>query len=269
MHSRVSFHRSLHNFRPNKLNSLLLLFSDLGPRFLIGNSVSCIAPCDNPPLAILAIFKARYMSDCSSCTWPPCLAIVADMLKTYKEISCCIYILDSAITSTIYASVAFSNMVISCLDHSRGFFWRNPSARIPVRATSWCSISWTVRIHALVQHGGFALWAAMDWSGSSLRTPAVCYIINWRLCYILSHAASWCCCFRCYGQFLTVRPGSCFRWLHLQCHGELSGVCIVSGSQQVAYWKKRPSFCLIQFHPHLAEAFVEPWFAAEEVKRWW
>jgi hypothetical protein len=31
----------------------------------------------------LAIFKARRMSDCSSYNRPPCLAIVADMLKTY------------------------------------------------------------------------------------------------------------------------------------------------------------------------------------------
>jgi len=43
-----------------------------------------IAARENRPLAIFAIFKARHMSDCSSCTRPPCLAIVAEMLKTYK-----------------------------------------------------------------------------------------------------------------------------------------------------------------------------------------
>jgi hypothetical protein len=37
-------------------------------------------------LVILAILKARRMSDCFSCTRPPCLAIVADMLKTYKTL---------------------------------------------------------------------------------------------------------------------------------------------------------------------------------------
>jgi len=61
---------------------------------LIRNCVSPIVARENPPLAILFIFKARRMSDCSSCTRPPCLAIVADMLKTYPEISCCIYISD-------------------------------------------------------------------------------------------------------------------------------------------------------------------------------
>jgi hypothetical protein len=38
------------------------------------------------PLAIFAIFKARHMSDCSSCTRPPCLTIVADILETYRKL---------------------------------------------------------------------------------------------------------------------------------------------------------------------------------------
>jgi len=52
--------------------------------FLISCCVSSIAACENPPFAILPIFKARCISECSSCTRPPCLAIVADMLNTYK-----------------------------------------------------------------------------------------------------------------------------------------------------------------------------------------
>jgi len=85
-HCRVSFNRSLHHFVPRKLNTPLLLFSDLGAWFLNEVFVSSIAPCEKPCLAILAIFNARRMSDCSSCTRPPCLAIVADMLKTYKTL---------------------------------------------------------------------------------------------------------------------------------------------------------------------------------------
>jgi len=54
--------------------------------FLIKYYVSTTAVRENPPLAILAMFKARCMSDCSSCTRPPCLAIVADMLNTYKKL---------------------------------------------------------------------------------------------------------------------------------------------------------------------------------------
>jgi hypothetical protein len=37
-------------------------------------------------LAIFAIFRAGRISDCSSCTRSSCLAIVADMLKTYKKL---------------------------------------------------------------------------------------------------------------------------------------------------------------------------------------
>jgi hypothetical protein len=36
-------------------------------------------------LAIFAGFNERGMVDCSSCTRPPHLAIVADVLKTYKK----------------------------------------------------------------------------------------------------------------------------------------------------------------------------------------
>jgi len=57
-----------------------------GQGFLISCCVFSIAACENPPLAILAIFKARHMSDYSSCTRHPCLAIVADMLKTSKKV---------------------------------------------------------------------------------------------------------------------------------------------------------------------------------------
>ena len=51
---------------------------------LMGCWVSSIAASKYPPFAMVAIFKVRCMSDCSSCTQPSCLAIVADMLKTYK-----------------------------------------------------------------------------------------------------------------------------------------------------------------------------------------
>jgi len=54
--------------------------------YLIRYCVSSSATRQHPPLAILAIFNAKHMSDCSSCTWPPCLTTVADMLKTFKKL---------------------------------------------------------------------------------------------------------------------------------------------------------------------------------------
>jgi len=75
---------------------LFLCPGDSTPRFfssstlawgiLIRYCVSSIVACKNLPLAIFAIFKARHMLDCSSCTRPTCLAIVADMLTTYKKL---------------------------------------------------------------------------------------------------------------------------------------------------------------------------------------
>jgi len=48
--------------------------------------VFSIVTCKNPPLYILAIFEARHMLDCSSCTRHPCLVIVAGRLKTYPKL---------------------------------------------------------------------------------------------------------------------------------------------------------------------------------------
>ena len=80
----------------------------------------------------------------------------------------------SAITSTIYTSVASSNVVEAWLVHSRGFISLNLSAKILELTTSSCSIMWTVQRNALVDHRGFRLRVAINWSRSSQRTPAVC-----------------------------------------------------------------------------------------------
>jgi len=67
-HCWVSFHRSFHLFMPRDPNSSLLHFSDFGTKS--SNQLLSLLHCSvpNPPLAILAIFKARRMSDCSGCT---------------------------------------------------------------------------------------------------------------------------------------------------------------------------------------------------------
>jgi len=85
-HRWVSFNRTMHLFTPRKLNFLLLPCPVFGMRFLTSCFVSSIVARENPPLAILAIFKARCILHCSSCTWHPCLALVADMIKTYKKL---------------------------------------------------------------------------------------------------------------------------------------------------------------------------------------
>jgi len=51
--------------------------------FLMRHCISFIAAPEKPSWAMFTTFKARRMSDSSNCTRPPCLATVADMLKTY------------------------------------------------------------------------------------------------------------------------------------------------------------------------------------------
>jgi len=53
---------------------------------LIMCCICCSAAPKNPPLVILPRFIARHMSDCSSCTWSPCPAIVGDMLETNRTL---------------------------------------------------------------------------------------------------------------------------------------------------------------------------------------
>jgi len=87
--------------------------------------------------------------------------------------------MNSAVTSTIYASVASSKVIKACLANSQGRISGNSSAKIPELTPSWCSISRPVRTNAFVDHGGFPLWAVMNLLRSSLRTPAVGYTVNW------------------------------------------------------------------------------------------
>jgi len=69
-------------------NSKLRFFSSwtLARGFLMWHCFSSTAVHKNLPLGILAMSQARRRSDCSSCTRPPCLAIVAAMLNSYKKL---------------------------------------------------------------------------------------------------------------------------------------------------------------------------------------
>jgi len=86
-HRRVSCYRSLHQFMPQELNSRFLSSRTSVRGFMIRYFASSIAAHKNASLAILGIFNARRMSDCASCTQPPCLATVAAILKTYKKLA--------------------------------------------------------------------------------------------------------------------------------------------------------------------------------------
>jgi hypothetical protein len=86
MHCRVSFYHSFHLpvWRNSAHHRITCWTSAQG--FLRSYCAISIAVHKNPPLVILVIFRAKRMSDCSSFTRRPCLAIVADMFKTYVKL---------------------------------------------------------------------------------------------------------------------------------------------------------------------------------------
>jgi len=82
----VSIYHTFTSLCPANTTPQFFSFRTSAGGFLICCSISSIPAPKNPPLPIVAIFKVRCMSECSSCTWHPCLTIVADMLKTYKKL---------------------------------------------------------------------------------------------------------------------------------------------------------------------------------------
>jgi hypothetical protein len=81
-HSQVFVYLRLHLLLRIKLHTTLHLFSVLSARCLDHIIHSFYCEAQNLCVAIFAIFKARCMSDCSSWTWPPCLAILTDIMRT-------------------------------------------------------------------------------------------------------------------------------------------------------------------------------------------
>jgi len=117
-------------------------------------------------------------------------------VENLQDISCCFEQRNSAVTSTIYRSIASFKVIKACFVHSLGGFSANSSAKAPELTTSWCLISRTVRRNAIVDHGSVLLRAAIITLRSFLRTPAVRCTVNWPLCasiWIYPHPTA--CCF--------------------------------------------------------------------------
>jgi hypothetical protein len=180
------------------------------------------------------------MLNCSSCTRPPRLAIVADMLETYKTF------------------VAASNNEIRLLPLPYmlplpPLSWLQPvsSTRgdayhdiLPQESYCW--------LHHNVQFRG--LWRQMTVStmaGSHYRQWAIGYVAlyghplyiiqlidsclrRYGHTYIQLHVASYSCSFLFFGWFLNVHPGSHVRWLHWQCPGEVTCVGALEVCQGLA-----------------------------------
>jgi len=198
-HSWVSFLHILHYFMPRKLNTPLLLFSDLSAMFYDQLLHFLYCGTRKPFFGHFGHVQGQahvgllqlYMS-----LLPSHRSMYVEYLQS---MSSCFKEYDAAITLTIYTSVTSSIVIKACLVHSWGCLSRNLSIKIPELTTSWCSISRTVRTNALVNHEGFPLRPAIRRSCSSRRTPGVCYTVNWwqfTTVWIYSHPTACRCLFR-------------------------------------------------------------------------
>jgi len=209
--------------------------------FSMSYVVSSIAARQMPSLAILAIFNARRMSDCSSCTRPPCSAIVADMFKTYKK------------------SVDASNNQIRLLPLPYTLLqpplrWLKPvlsthrDAYREIHLQKYqCSQHDDVRFRPLC---GQMPWLTMDASSYGqqwIRYVALygdllyvilsidCCLSRYGYTHIQLHAAS---CFRRFqscGWVSNLHPGSYVWWLYWQHRREITCVCALVTCQEFPY----------------------------------
>ena len=128
-------------------------------------------------------------------------------VEDLQHISCCFWKCHSTITSTISDSIASSQGFKACFIHSWGHLSRNSSLKIPELTTSWCSITRTVQTNPMLGHDCFPLRAVINWSRSSLRTPAVHYMVSQppsASIWSCSHPIACCFMLLCCQVFLTV-----------------------------------------------------------------
>jgi len=166
-HSRVSFHPSLLLSISRKLNTLHLLFPDLGMRFL--DQVLYLLYCGTRKCifghsghiqgqAHVGLFQLYPIS-------LPCHR--SRHVEYQQKISCWFKYWDPAITSITYTPVLSSEVVEGCFFHLQVCLSWISSGKGLERTTSWCLILRPVQPNSLVDHWDFPLRAAITWSNSS------------------------------------------------------------------------------------------------------
>ena len=235
--------------------------------FLVCCCTSFIAAHKNSPMAILAIFEGRCVSDCSSCTRWPCLAIVANRLISYKKVVAAskgkIQLLPQPYL-TLTPPLRSANHDVST---PRDLYHELRSGK----SQSWryhdiclCWLCW--QMHSSTMQ----VWHCRQ---SSIGHRAL-YV--YQLCMILFvhrllhrygptrirlHGAAYYCSVRFYVLFPTCIMGRC---LELEHRIRPTGVCIAGVSEWGADFMKRPLSGSIQIQFLWAEVFVEPWLAVVE-----
>ena len=238
--------------RPRNSSPQLLSSSTSAWGFLIRYCISSIVARENPPLAILAIFQATRMSDCSSCTRPQCHAIVADMLKTYKKLVAAsknktrqlpLRCLKPASSNLGDASHEIG------LQKSRN--WQHHAVRVRGLCGKMPSSTLEVSHYRHLEINHIALYIYPLYF---IRPVSSC--VTWHGLTDIQLHVSYSCCYLSYGPIVYVCHGSYFQWLLCQRCGGRTGVCIAAVSNRVLHWMKR---CLVGSIPicsHLAEVLM-------------
>jgi len=133
--------------------------------------------------------------------------------------------------------------------------------------------STVLRKNAMVDHDCSPLQMAINCSCHPLLIPDSHYILSWQ-----PSASIWIYWHPITGCFLLFRiqvlqtplnwrPGWLFWWLHWLWCGQPTGIVVGPVSQRVMHWKGHLSVSAIQFCLHLAERYVELWFAGVKTQR--
>jgi len=187
------------------------------------------------------MLNARPMSDCSSCTPTPCLATVADIVKTCMHLVAAWnngirplpqpYTLPWAPLRWLYSVSSTERDAYHVIRPQKSQSWqhhdvwfRRLCGQMPL-STIEVSSSWQEYIgHVGVNvHQRYIVWLI------DCRLPLYAYT------YIQQHNASWSFRFQSYAQFFKVYSGLYFWCLHGQCRSGLTGVCVYAVCQWEMY----------------------------------
>jgi hypothetical protein len=159
----------------------LKVFSDFGVRIVDEAFHFLYCSMWIPSFGHLVIFKARCMLDFSNCTKPPCLAIVDEMLKTYRKLVASSKSNLQLVSQPYTTQWADCKVIEACFVHSQRCLTGGVSCKITELTVPWCLISQTAWINSIVNLGSLPLWAAKYWSPQSLHIRVVGCIISWPL----------------------------------------------------------------------------------------
>jgi hypothetical protein len=146
-------------------------------------AVTSVLECHCLCIAMYTNSSKYLISACTSSTWPPHLALIADMFKIFM-----LAVISESrrwVTgncTNIFTSVVFSDAYNSLIVQT----WGNSSAHSSLKSSEqniwWCSNLQTMLID-VVNQGGFPMWHCLNGSQNSDLILARISCLSWCLLY--------------------------------------------------------------------------------------